>query len=77
MGCPAMSFRGMRVAKSNQHAALSKPARITVSGGTVTAYVWDYAGKMISWSCFGMQPSNSIQINWDERKDSVSDVYCQ
>jgi SAM-dependent methyltransferase len=27
-------------------AALSEMARVTVSGGTIGAYVWDYAGKM-------------------------------
>ena len=31
---------------SNPHAALSEMARVTVSGGTIGAYVWDYAGKM-------------------------------
>ena len=30
----------------NQHAALSEMARVTVDGGTIGAYVWDYAGKM-------------------------------
>lgn len=30
----------------NQHAALFEMARVTVSGGTIGAYVWDYAGKM-------------------------------
>ena len=30
----------------NQHAALSEMVRVTVSGGTIGAYVWDYAGKM-------------------------------
>ena len=30
----------------NQHAALSEMARVTVNGGTIGAYVWDYAGKM-------------------------------
>ena len=30
----------------NPHAALSEMARVTVSGGTIGAYVWDYAGKM-------------------------------
>jgi SAM-dependent methyltransferase len=28
------------------HAALSEMARVTVGGGTIGAYVWDYAGKM-------------------------------
>lgn len=28
------------------HAALTEMARVTVSGGTIGAYVWDYAGKM-------------------------------
>jgi SAM-dependent methyltransferase len=30
----------------NPHAALSEMARVTVSGGTSGAYLWDYAGKM-------------------------------
>ena len=30
----------------NPRAALSEMARVTVSGGTIGAYVWDYAGKM-------------------------------
>jgi SAM-dependent methyltransferase len=30
----------------NQRAALSEMARVTASGGTIAAYVWDYAGKM-------------------------------
>lgn len=30
----------------NQHAALSEMARVTATGGTIAAYVWDYAGKM-------------------------------
>jgi SAM-dependent methyltransferase len=28
------------------HAALNEMARVTVAGGTIAAYVWDYAGKM-------------------------------
>lgn len=28
------------------HAALAEMARVTVKGGTIAAYVWDYAGKM-------------------------------
>ena len=28
------------------HAALTEMARVTVGGGTIGAYVWDYAGKM-------------------------------
>jgi SAM-dependent methyltransferase len=31
---------------SNPRAALSEMARVTASGGTIAAYVWDYAGKM-------------------------------
>jgi len=30
----------------DQRAALAEMARVTVGGGTVGAYVWDYAGKM-------------------------------
>lgn len=30
----------------NQRAALAEMARVTVKGGTIAAYVWDYAGKM-------------------------------
>ncbi len=30
----------------DQRAALAEMARVTSSGGTVAAYVWDYAGKM-------------------------------
>ena len=30
----------------DQRAALAEMARVTVSGGTIAAYVWDYAGKM-------------------------------
>jgi SAM-dependent methyltransferase len=29
-----------------QRAALAEMARVTVKGGTIAAYVWDYAGKM-------------------------------
>ena len=31
---------------SDPHAALAEMARVTGSGGTIGAYVWDYAGKM-------------------------------
>lgn len=31
---------------SDQRAALAELARVTSSGGTIGAYVWDYAGKM-------------------------------
>lgn len=31
---------------SDQPAALAEMARVTVKGGTIGAYVWDYAGKM-------------------------------
>jgi SAM-dependent methyltransferase len=31
---------------SDQHTALAEMARVTVKGGTIAAYVWDYAGKM-------------------------------
>jgi len=31
---------------ADQRAALAEMARVAVSGGTVAAYVWDYAGKM-------------------------------
>lgn len=30
----------------DQRAALAEMARVTVKGGTIAAYVWDYAGKM-------------------------------
>jgi len=30
----------------DQHAALAEMARVTGNGGTIAAYVWDYAGKM-------------------------------
>lgn len=30
----------------DQHTALAEMARVTVKGGTIAAYVWDYAGKM-------------------------------
>ncbi len=30
----------------DQHAALAEMARVTVTGGTIAAYVWDYAGQM-------------------------------
>ena len=30
----------------DQRAALAEMARVTASGGTIAAYVWDYAGKM-------------------------------
>jgi SAM-dependent methyltransferase len=30
----------------DQRAALAEMARVTVEGGTIAAYVWDYAGKM-------------------------------
>lgn len=30
----------------DQRAALTEMARVAVSGGTIAAYVWDYAGKM-------------------------------
>ncbi len=30
----------------DQHAALGEMARVTSRGGTIAAYVWDYAGKM-------------------------------
>lgn len=30
----------------DQRAALAEMARVTVDGGTIAAYVWDYAGKM-------------------------------
>jgi len=30
----------------DQRAALAEMARVTASGGTIGAYVWDYAGKM-------------------------------
>ena len=30
----------------DQRAALVEMARVTGSGGTIAAYVWDYAGKM-------------------------------
>jgi hypothetical protein len=31
---------------ADQRAALAEMARVTVKGGTIAAYVWDYAGKM-------------------------------
>lgn len=31
---------------ADQRAALAEMARVTVGGGTIAAYVWDYAGKM-------------------------------
>jgi SAM-dependent methyltransferase len=31
---------------SNAQAALAEMTRVTASGGTIAAYVWDYAGKM-------------------------------
>lgn len=31
---------------TDQRAALAEMARVTVEGGTIGAYVWDYAGKM-------------------------------
>ncbi len=31
---------------ADQRAALAEMARVTVSGGTIGAYVWDYGGKM-------------------------------
>src|SRR5262245_13996647 len=31
---------------SDQRAALAEMARVTENGGTIGAYVWDYAGKM-------------------------------
>jgi SAM-dependent methyltransferase len=31
---------------SDQRAALAEMARVTNNGGTIAAYVWDYAGKM-------------------------------
>ncbi|HSB72671.1 MAG TPA: methyltransferase domain-containing protein [Candidatus Methylomirabilis sp.] len=30
----------------DEHAALAEMGRVTASGGTIGAYVWDYAGKM-------------------------------
>src|SRR5512143_1341198 len=30
----------------DQHTALAEMARVTVKGGTIAAYVWDYAGRM-------------------------------
>lgn len=33
-------------------AALAEMARVTVAGGTIGAYVWDYAGKMELMRCF-------------------------
>ena len=46
----------------NPHAALSEMARVTVSGGTIGAYVWDYAGKMDLMRFFW---NAAIEINPD------------
>ena len=46
----------------NQHAALSEMVRVTVSGGTIGAYVWDYAGKMDLMRFFW---NAAIEINPD------------
>jgi len=36
----------------DQRAALTEMARVTGKGGTIGAYVWDYAGKMELMRCF-------------------------
>lgn len=36
----------------DQRAALAEMARVTGAGGTIAAYVWDYAGKMELMRCF-------------------------
>lgn len=46
----------------NPHAALSEMARVTLSGGTIGAYVWDYAGKMDLMRLFW---DAAIEINPD------------
>jgi len=55
----------------NGNAALAEMARVTVSGGTIGAYVWDYAGKMDLMRFFGTRRSNSTptRLRWTKESD--------
>jgi len=46
-GCVDVTVSGLALNfVPDQPAALTEMARVTVPGGTIAAYVWDYAGKM-------------------------------
>jgi SAM-dependent methyltransferase len=49
----------------NSRAALDEMARVTVNGGTIGAYVWDYAGKMELMRIFW---DTAVGINPDAAK---------
>ena len=50
---------------SDQRAALAEMARVTRSGGTIGAYVWDYAGKMEIMRLFW---DSAVELNPDAAK---------
>jgi SAM-dependent methyltransferase len=68
----------------DQRAALAEMARVTVQGGTIGAYVWDYAGKMEMMRAFwdaavGLNPDAA---NMDEgarfplcRPEALTDLF--
>src|SRR5262245_46295195 len=45
------------------HATLAEMARVTVDGGAIGAYVWDYAGKMEIIRCFW---DAAVELNPDD-----------
>jgi SAM-dependent methyltransferase len=50
---------------SDPRAALAEMARVTVQGGTIGAYVWDYAGKMEMMRAFW---DAAVELNPDAAK---------
>jgi SAM-dependent methyltransferase len=52
---------------SDQRAALAEMARVTGNGGTIAAYVWDYAGKMefmrFFWDAAVELDTNSMKLD--------------
>lgn len=51
----------------DQHAALLEMARVAIKGGTIAAYVWDYAGKMelmrFFWDAAGQLDPDSAKLD--------------
>ncbi len=68
----------------DQRAALAEMARVTVHGGTIAAYVWDYAGKMEMMRAFwdAAVELNPDAVKMDEgarfplcRPEALTDVF--